>query len=105
MMLSTLSSGQFGSYSKEHVSPCYFPVLNDDPPASNELHEVTASVDRSLELHNFCKNNNITPASLLHLAWAMTFTSDTWLLDEISLLKIFCGVGTGIVGCLRVLSA
>ncbi|KAH5402212.1 hypothetical protein HBI32_167770 [Parastagonospora nodorum] len=54
------------------VSPCYFPVLNDDAHGSNELHELTASIEKGLELHEFCRKHNITVASLLHLAWAMT---------------------------------
>jgi amino acid adenylation domain-containing protein len=66
------ASMEFWKQYLQDVSPCHFPVLNDDSYASNELHELTASVDRGLELHDFCKNNNITPASLLHLAWAMT---------------------------------
>ncbi|KAE8829847.1 hypothetical protein HRS9139_06471 [Pyrenophora teres f. teres] len=54
------------------ISTCHFPVLNDNSHGPNELHELTASVDQSLGLHNFCRTHNITPASLLHLAWAMT---------------------------------
>ena len=56
----------------EDISSCYFPVLNDDSQGPNELHELTASIDHSLGLHDFCRTHNITPASLLHLAWAMT---------------------------------
>ncbi|PZD27107.1 EntF, Non-ribosomal peptide synthetase modules protein [Pyrenophora tritici-repentis] len=54
------------------ISTCSFPVLNDNSHGSNELHELTASVDQSLGLHDFCRTHDITPASLLHLAWAMT---------------------------------
>jgi amino acid adenylation domain-containing protein/non-ribosomal peptide synthase protein (TIGR01720 family) len=54
------------------VSPCYFPILNDDARGSNELHVLTASIEQGLEVHDFCREHNITIASLLHLAWAMT---------------------------------
>ena len=52
----------------QDVSPCHFPVLNDDSHASNELHELTASVDRSLNLHDFCKKHS--------KEWVATYPND-----------------------------
>ena len=61
--------------------PCHFPILNDDVPELNELHEVKISLEETWRLHNFCRKYNLTPASVFQTAWAFVLKAYTNMND------------------------
>ncbi|ODA76457.1 hypothetical protein RJ55_07726 [Drechmeria coniospora] len=63
------------------IAPCNFPILVDDGARINELKELKDDLDLDMRLQEFCRENNVTPASLMQCAWALTLRAYTGLED------------------------
>ena len=67
-------------YWKEYLAnmtPCHFPVLNDEKTEPNELREISCKFDGATSLQDFCRKHNFTPASVIQTAWAMVLRAYT----------------------------
>ncbi|EEP79615.1 hypothetical protein UREG_04461 [Uncinocarpus reesii 1704] len=61
----------------EGCAPCHFPVLNDNKFDNHELHELKGAIDDVDAIHSFCKDNNLTPATVFQAAWALVLAAYT----------------------------
>ncbi|ETN41090.1 uncharacterized protein HMPREF1541_03025 [Cyphellophora europaea CBS 101466] len=82
--LQQLEKSQSLEYWKQYLNdlaPCHFPLLNDEADVADELHEISNVLELGMELQQFCRDHNLTPASLVQTAWALTLRSYTGLDD------------------------
>lgn len=81
--LNKASSIKFWQEYLADISPCHFPAMpsSEGMQVANELHEHATVLEIGMELQQFSRDHNLTPASLVQTAWALTLQSYTGLDD------------------------